>query len=45
MRWAGHVSGMGMKRNACRILVGNGGGHYEDQDLCRCVGNIKVDLR
>jgi hypothetical protein len=23
MRWAGHVSRMGEKRNACRILVGN----------------------
>jgi hypothetical protein len=23
MRWAGHVAGMGEKRNACRMLVGN----------------------
>jgi hypothetical protein len=22
VRWAGHVAGMGKKRNACRILVG-----------------------
>jgi hypothetical protein len=23
MRWTGHVARMGIKRNACRILVGN----------------------
>jgi hypothetical protein len=32
MRWAGHVAGMGEKRNAYIILVGKpeGKNHYED---------------
>jgi hypothetical protein len=46
MRWAGHVTRMGEKRNACRILVGKPEGRrplgrpkrgWED--------NIKIDLR
>jgi hypothetical protein len=35
MTWAGHVTRMGEKRNAYRILVGNPEGkhHWEDQDV------------
>jgi hypothetical protein len=41
MRWAGHVTRMGEKRNAYRILVGKPEvrDHWEDLD------NIKMDLR
>jgi hypothetical protein len=46
MRWAGHVAWMGMKRNACRALVGKPdgkrplGGHRH-----RWEDNIEMDLR
>jgi hypothetical protein len=35
MRWASHVTRMGEKRNAYRLLVGKpeGKNHYEDQDV------------
>jgi hypothetical protein len=35
MRWAGHIAGMGERRNAYRILVGKPkeGDHWEDQDV------------
>jgi hypothetical protein len=46
MRWAGHVAGMGKKRNAYRIWVGK----PEVKRLLgmsrrRLVDNIKIDLR
>jgi hypothetical protein len=35
VRWAGHVAGMGEKRNAYRILLGKPEekSHWEDQDV------------
>jgi hypothetical protein len=46
MRWAGHVTQMGGKRNAYRILVGK---PEEKRPLgrprSRWVDNIKIDLR
>jgi hypothetical protein len=34
MRWAGHVAGMGEKRNAYRVLVGKPEGkNWEEQDV------------
>jgi hypothetical protein len=33
MRWAGHVTRIGEKRNAYRILVGKPEGRKEDQDV------------
>jgi hypothetical protein len=45
MRWAGHVTRMEEKRNACRLLVGK---PEEKRPLgrqkCRWVDNIKMDL-
>jgi hypothetical protein len=45
MRWAGHVTRIGEKRNAYRILVGK---PEEKRPLgrprCRSVDNIKMDL-
>jgi hypothetical protein len=46
MRWAGHVSRMGEKRNAYRILVGKLEGKRPLGKLRRrWVDNIKMDLR
>jgi hypothetical protein len=46
MRWAGHVSRMGEKRNAYRILVGKPEGKRPlGRPRCRWVENIKMDLR
>jgi hypothetical protein len=41
MRWAGHVTRMGEKRSANRILVGKPQGRPRR----RWVDNIKIDLR
>jgi hypothetical protein len=46
LRWVGHVTHMGQKRNACRVLVGNPerrrplGSHR-----CGWEDNVKMDLR
>jgi hypothetical protein len=46
MRWAGHVTRMGEKRNAYRILVGKPEGKKPfGRPRRRCVDNIKMDLR
>jgi hypothetical protein len=46
MRWAGHIVRMGVKRNACRILVGNPEGRRPlGRPRHRWVDNIKMDLR
>jgi hypothetical protein len=46
MRCAGHVAGMGEKRNAYRILVGNPEGKRPlEGPRRRWVDNIKMDLR
>jgi hypothetical protein len=46
MRWAGHVSRMGDKRNAYRILVGNPKGKRPlGRPRRMWVDNIKMDLR
>jgi hypothetical protein len=46
MRLAGHVAGMGAKRNAYRILVGNPEGKRPlGRPRHRWVDNIKMDLR
>jgi hypothetical protein len=46
MRWAGHVTRMGGKRNAYRILVGKPEGKRPlGRRRCMWVGNIKIDLR
>jgi hypothetical protein len=46
MRWAGHVARMGVRRNVCRILVGNPEGKRPLGRLTlRWVDNIKMDLR
>jgi hypothetical protein len=45
MRWAGHVTRMGEKRNAYRILVGKPEGKRPlGRPICRWVNNIKMDL-
>jgi hypothetical protein len=45
MRWAGHVTRMGVKMNSYRILVGKPEGKRPLGRLrCRWVGNIKMDL-
>jgi hypothetical protein len=45
MRWAGHVSRMGKKINAYRILVGKPEGKIPLGRLrCRWEDNIKMDL-
>jgi hypothetical protein len=43
MRWAGHVAGMGARRDACRILVGKPEGKIS-LGRRKWVGNIKMDL-
>jgi hypothetical protein len=44
MRWAGHVAGIGEKRNTHRILVGKQEGKRPlGRRRRRCVGNIKMD--
>jgi hypothetical protein len=46
MRWAGHVTRMGEKRNAYRILVGKPEGKRPlGRPRRRWVDNIKIDLR
>jgi hypothetical protein len=46
MRWAGHVTRMGEKRNAYRILVGKPEGKRPlGRPRRRWVDNIKMDLR
>jgi hypothetical protein len=46
MRWAGHVTRMGEKRNAYRILVGNPEGKRPlGRPKRRWMNNIKMDLR
>jgi hypothetical protein len=46
MRWAGHVAGMGEKRNAYRILVRKPEGKRPlGRQRRRWVDNIKMDLR
>jgi hypothetical protein len=45
MSWAGHVERIGVKRNACRLLVGNREGTRTIRiPRCKCVDNIKIDL-
>jgi hypothetical protein len=44
VKLAGHVARTGEKRNAYRILVGKPEGKRQ-QDVCRWVDNIKIDLR
>jgi hypothetical protein len=45
MRWAGHVTRMGEKRNAYRILVGNPEGKRPlGRPRRRWVDNIRIDL-
>jgi hypothetical protein len=46
MRWAGHVAGMGAKRNAYSILVGKPEGkRLLGRPRRRWVDNIKMNLR
>jgi hypothetical protein len=46
MRWAGHIAGMGEKRNAYRILVGMPEGKRPlGRRRRKWVDNIKMDLR
>jgi hypothetical protein len=46
MRWAGHVARMVEKMNAYRMLVGKPEGKRPlGRSRCRCVNNIKMDLR
>jgi hypothetical protein len=46
MRWAGHVVGMGEKRNACRILVGKPEGkRLLERPRQRRANNIEMNLR
>jgi hypothetical protein len=46
MRWAGHVTRMGEKRNEYRILVGKPEGRRPlGRPRRRCVDNFKMDLR
>jgi hypothetical protein len=45
MRWAGHVAGMGEKRNVCRLLVGKPEGKGPlGRPRRRWMENIKMDL-
>jgi hypothetical protein len=45
MRWVGHVTGMGEKRNAYGLLVGKPEGRRPlGRARYRWVGNIRVDL-
>jgi hypothetical protein len=45
MRWAGHVSRMGEKRNAYRLLVGKPEGRRPlGRPRRRWVNNIKMDI-
>jgi hypothetical protein len=46
VRWTGHVTRLGVKRNACRILVRESEGK-RSLGIARCgwVGNIKLDRR
>jgi hypothetical protein len=45
MRWAGHVAGMGEKRNACRLLVGKSEGKRPlGRPRRRWIDSIKMDL-
>jgi hypothetical protein len=45
MRWAGHVTRMGEKRNAYRLLVGKPeGNRLLGRPRRRWVDNIKIDL-
>jgi hypothetical protein len=46
MRWAGYVTRMGEKRNACMILVGKPEGKRPlGTPRRRWLDNIKMDLR
>jgi hypothetical protein len=46
MRWAGHVAGIGEKKNAYRILVGKPEGRIPlGRPRRRWVENITIDLR
>jgi hypothetical protein len=46
MRWAGHVTRMGEKRNAYKILIGKPEGKRSlGRQRRRWVDNIKMDLR
>jgi hypothetical protein len=46
MKWAGHVTRMGEKRNSYRILVGKPEGKRPlERPRRRWVDNIKLDLR
>jgi hypothetical protein len=46
IRWAGHVAGIGKKRNAYRILVGKPEGKRPlGRPRRRWVDNIKMHLR
>jgi hypothetical protein len=45
MRWAGHVAYMGVKMNACSVLVGKPEGMIPlGRPRYRWVDNIKMDL-
>jgi hypothetical protein len=45
MRWAGHVAGVGEKRNAYRLFVGKQEGKRPlGRPRRRCVDNIRMDL-
>jgi hypothetical protein len=45
MRWAGHVARMGVKRNACRLLMGKPEGKRPlGRPRRRWVDNIRMDL-
>jgi hypothetical protein len=45
MRWAGHVAGMGEKRNAYRLLLGKPEGNRSlGRPRRRWVDNIRIDL-
>jgi hypothetical protein len=46
MRWAGHVTGMGAKRNVYRILVGKPKGKRPlGRPRRRWVDNVKIDFK
>jgi hypothetical protein len=46
LRWAGHVARVEEKRNVCRIsVVTPEGERLLGKPRCRCVDNIKMDLR
>jgi hypothetical protein len=46
MIWAGHIAGMGEKRNTYRILVGKPEGERPlGKPRCRWEDNIRMDLR